>query len=138
MKYCQTCGAPNEPGVSYCQKCGGLSFAPTAPARIERPTGVTILGVIQIVGSIFGLVVGLTAAAFLGPFGLIIVPFAVLPMFFAVALFLGRDWARILMLIGAVLDIISIVGIIWGVVILWYLTRPRVVAYFKQPKGTWF
>lgn len=134
MKYCQTCGAPNDPGVSYCQKCGGVTFAPAAPATIPRPLGVTILGVIQIIGSLLILGAGLTIATFLGPLGLIVLPFTVLPLLFALALFTGRNWARILMLIGAVLDILSIAGIIWGIIILWYFTRPRVVAYFNQPK----
>jgi len=57
-----------------------------------------------------------------------------LSMIFAIALFTGRNWARILMIIGAVLDIITIAGILLGIILLWYLTRPRVVAYFKQPK----
>ena len=70
----------------------------------------------------------------MGLFGIIVIPFAVLALIFALALFSGRNWARILMLIGAVLDIISIAGIIWGIILLWYFTRPRVVAYFKQPK----
>jgi hypothetical protein len=103
-------------------------------SAIPRPLGVTILGIIQIIGSLFALVFGLTVAALLGPFGVIVLPFAVLPLVFALALFTGRNWARILMLIGAVLDILSIVGIIWGALLLWYLTRSNVVAYFKQPK----
>lgn len=134
VKYCQTCGAPNAPGVGYCQQCGGLTFAQTAPARIERPLGVTILGVIQILGSLVVLGVGLSTAVFLGPLSLIVIPFAAIPLLFALALFTGRNWARILMLIGAVLDIISIFGVLWGIIILWYFTRPRIVAYFKQPK----
>lgn len=105
-----------------------------APERIQRPLGVTIIGVLQIIGSIFTLVIGLGFAAILGPIGLIIIPFAVLPLVFAFGVFTGRNWARILMMIGAVLDILSIVGIIWGIIVLWYFTRPRVVAYFKQPK----
>lgn len=134
VKYCQKCGAANDAGVAYCQKCGEMHFGPVAPMKVSRPTGVTILGILQIVGSLFALAPGLGVAAFLGPLGLIIIPLAILPMVFAIALFTGRNWARILMLIGAVLDIISIVGIIWGAILLWYLTRPRVVAYFKQPK----
>lgn len=133
-KYCQKCGAANDAGVTYCQSCGNLTFGPAAPSRIARPTGVTIIGILQILGSLVALGVGLSAAAFLGPLGLIVIPFAIIPLIFAIGVFTGRNWARILMLIGAVLDIISIVGIIWGIVILWYFTRPRVVAYFKQPK----
>ena len=133
VKHCQQCGAPNDADVSYCQSCGAMNFRPTAPSRIQRPLGVTILGILQIIGSLIILVGGL-ASFVLGPIGLIIFPLALLPLIFAIALFTGRNWARILMLIGAVLDIISIAGIIWGVILLWYLTRPRVVAYFKQPK----
>ncbi len=72
--------------------------------------------------------------ASLGIFGFVIVVFGVLTLFFAVALLSGRNWARILILIGAVLDIISIVGIIWGAILLYYFTRRHVVAYFKAPK----
>ncbi len=111
-----------------------MSFGTMAPARIPRPTGVTIIGILQILGSLFVLIIGVGLAAFLGPLGLIVIPFAILPLIFALGVFTGRNWARILMLIGAVLDILSIVGIIWGVIVLWYFTRPRVVAYFKQPK----
>jgi len=134
VKYCQTCGAPNDAGVAYCQQCGGLSFGPAAPTKIARPTGVTIIGILQIIGSLIILAIGAFAATFLGPLGLIAIVFAVLPLIFAIGVFTGHNWARILMLIGAVLDILSIVGIVWGVIVLWYFTRPRVVAYFKQPK----
>jgi len=134
VKYCQKCGAPNDPGVSYCQKCGSMSFGSTAPARIERPLGVTIIGILQILGSLVFVAFGGLIAAFSGVLGLLIFPLALLPLIFAIGVFTGRNWARILMLIGAVLDIITIVGAIWGIIILWYFTRPRVVAYFKQPK----
>lgn len=70
-----------------------------------------ILGILQIIGSAIILLGGL-ASFVLGPIALIIFPLALLPMIFAVALFTGHNWARVLMMIGAVLDIISIVGII--------------------------
>ncbi|MCJ7770016.1 DUF1349 domain-containing protein, partial [Candidatus Bathyarchaeota archaeon] len=133
VKYCQQCGAPNDVGVSYCQSCGVIDFGPTAPSRIQRPLGITIIGIIQIIGSLLVLVFGLTFISS-GSLGLLMSMMALLPLIFAIALFTGHNWARILMLIGAVLDIISITGIVWGVILLWYLTRPRVVAYFKQPK----
>jgi hypothetical protein len=38
-------------------------------------------------------------------------------------------------LIGAIFDLPAIpIGTIFGIIILWYLTRPRVKAYFTQPK----
>ena len=133
VKYCQKCGAPNDIGVSYCQKCGEVRFSSSAPATITRPTGVTILAILQLIGSVIMIVTGI-GLAILGGFGLVIAIIGILELIFASALFSGRNWARTLMLVGAVLDIISIVGIIWGIILLWYMTRPRVVAYFKQPK----
>ncbi len=120
--------------MTYCQQCGGLNLGYAAPARIERPTGVTIIGVLQIIGSAIVISGALGLSVVIGPFAIVVMAFAVLPLIFALGVFTGRNWARILMLIGAVLDILSIAGIIWGVIILWYFTRPRVVAYFKQPK----
>ena len=70
----------------------------------------------------------------LGIFGVFVVLLGVLTLLFALALLSGRNWARMLMLIGAVLDIISIVGIIWGIILLWYFTRKNVVDYFKAAK----
>lgn len=70
----------------------------------------------------------------LGIFGAAVVLLGILTLLFSLALFSGRNWARILVLIGAVLDIISIVGILWGILLLWYFTRKHVVAYFKIPK----
>ncbi|HYB07140.1 MAG TPA: hypothetical protein VEB87_03175 [Nitrososphaerales archaeon] len=97
---------------------------------LQRPLGVTILAVLQILGSLAMIGIGLI----LGIFGVFVVILGVLTLLFALALLSGRNWARILMLIGAVLDIISIVGIIWGIVLLWYFTRRNVVEYFKAAK----
>jgi len=88
------------------------------------------LAVLQILGSLAMIGIGLI----LGIFGVFVVLLGVLTLLFALALLSGRNWARILMLIGAVLDIISIVGIIWGIILLWYFTRKNVVDYFKAAK----
>ena len=88
------------------------------------------MAVLQILGSLAMIGIGLI----LGIFGVFVVILGVLTLLFALALLSGRNWARILMLIGAVLDIISIVGIIWGIVLLWYFTRRNVVEYFKAAK----
>jgi zinc-ribbon domain len=143
LPFCPNCGKEFAGNVEFCPNCGrqvvGSSSAPSVatttvpPVAIQRPTGVTILAILQIIGSVITLVVGLGATVF-GVFGLVIVAFGVASMVFAFALLSGRNWARILMLVGAVVDILSIVGIIWGIILLWYLTRPHVVAYFKQPK----
>lgn len=88
------------------------------------------MAVLQILGSLAMIGIGLI----LGIFGVFVVLLGVLTLLFALALLSGRNWARMLMLIGAVLDIISIVGIIWGIILLWYFTRKNVVDYFKAAK----
>lgn len=88
------------------------------------------MAVLQIIGSLIMIGIGLA----LGIFGTFVVLAGVLTLLFSLALLSGRNWARILILIGAVFDIISIVGIIWGIILLWYFTRKNVVAYFKAPK----
>ena len=57
----------------------------------------------------------------------------------------GKDWARIIMIIFLILGIISglfpliyldisgLVGVAIDIIIIYYLTRPHVVAFFKQP-----
>lgn len=152
VMYCQECGSIVPNGVMYCPNCGSTRFAPVPPARLERPAGVTILGIVQIIFSIIDLMIGvvlggafLTSAGFAGASGLggifaaigvIFIVAGALSFIFAIAFFTGRNWGRILMMIGAVLELFAIpVGTIIGIIVLWYLTRPRVRAYFKQPKG---
>lgn len=142
MPYCPNCGKAYTEGAAFCPSCGSplRAATPAIPSTppptyagqgpVQRPTGVTILAALQIVGSVVDIALGL----FLGIFGFVIVVFGVLTLFFALALLSGRNWARLLILVGAVLDIISIVGIIWGAILLYYFTRPHVVAYFKAPK----
>jgi hypothetical protein len=138
-KYCQVCGYLNPAGVIYCQQCGSNQFGQNPPARIQRPTGVTILGILQIIFAIVELFIGLFIATFISLFfpgiGILIIIISLLPLFFAIAFLTGRNWGRILMMIGAVLELLNFpVGTAIGIIVLYYLTRPRVVAYFKQPR----
>ncbi|MDG6915513.1 MAG: hypothetical protein JRM90_06045 [Nitrososphaerota archaeon] len=118
-------------------KARGLASAPAAaqrapsPGRPERPLGVTLLAALQILGSLIEIGVGLA----FGIFGSALLILGALSLVFAVALLSGRNWARILMLVGAVLDILSIVGIVWGAILLYYFTRRHVVEYFKATNG---
>ena len=147
MPFCPLWGSAYTEGASaFCPSCGRPLQAvgapppaamegerqaqPSPPPPPTRPTGVTILAAFQILGSVIEIGAGLL----LGIFGSFVLLLGVLTLFFALALLSGRNWARILILIGAVLDIISIVGIIWGAILLYYFTRPHVVAYFKAPK----
>lgn len=102
----------------------------------ERPLGVAIIGILQILGSsvllAIALFFGINLITFVPHFSIIIIAVSALSLIFAIAFFTGQNWARILMMIGAVLDIISIIGIIWGIILLWYLTRHNVRMYFTQ------
>ena len=149
MTACPNCGREYTEGAPFCPNCGRPLQVATAPgtsigpapvtgqisnppnvATVQRPTGVTVLAALQIFGSLIMISVGLV----LGVLGVPIILFGVLTLLFSLALLSGRNWARILILIGAVLDIISIVGIVWGIILLWYFTRKHVVAYFKASK----
>ncbi|MGC8622361.1 MAG: hypothetical protein ACP5UC_00130 [Candidatus Micrarchaeia archaeon] len=108
------------------------------PGPKIRPTGVTILAILQILGGIAYLAIGLTSSAlFKGLIGgallFILVPIGLFALITGIALFTGKNWARILALIGGVLELIDIpIGTIVGIIILWYFTRPNVKAYFGK------
>ena len=104
------------------------------PTKMERPLGVTIIGILQILGAIVYILIGTIYTAIFPLLGLILLPIGVIALIVGVALFTGKNWARILMIILGVLDIISIVGVIIGIIIVVYFRRQNVVAYFKQNK----
>lgn len=138
-KYCQKCGAPNDPNAAYCTQCGDVNFGQFPPGRIERPVGVTVIAILQILASLgtiaAGFFIGAIIPVFGGAFGLFIIAIGVITLLIAIALFTGRNWARLLNIVFAVIDLINFpIGTIIGIIFLIYLTRPRVVAYFKQPR----
>lgn len=149
--YCQDCGSLVPYGTLYCPSCGSNKLGPHPPQRLTRPTGVLVLGIVQIIFALIDLVIGLVAGGFLftaggvaggaiggllAVLGIVFVVSGILSTVFAIAFLTGRNWGRILMMIGAVLELFAIpIGTIIGIIVLWYLTRPRVRAYFKQPKG---
>ena len=105
-----------------------------------RPLGVTILAILQILAGIVYLLGGSVVAAALtavvsglaGLLGIIFVVVGLIEIVIGISLFTGKNWARILVLIGAVIDLIGFpIGTIFGIILLIYFTRPKVVAYFK-------
>lgn len=103
------------------------------------PAGVAILAILQMLGSLLTIFVGLTAGAIIpvfGPaFGLVVAGIGFITLICAIALFTGRNWARILNMVFAAINLISFpIGTIIGIIFLIYFTRPHVVAYFKQPR----
>lgn len=139
-KYCQSCGTPNDPNASYCVRCGSVSFGTGAAHSISRPLGVTVLAILQMLASLVTIFVGLTIGAIFpfigGLFSLFVIGVGVITLLLAIALFSGRNWARILNMIFAVIDLFNFpIGTIIGIIFLIYFTRPGVVAYFRQPRA---
>ncbi len=125
---------------------------PPAPMQKERPTGVTILAVLYMIGGISVLIGGFLISIILGDFmssmsslggvevdaGLPMicwVVFLVIALFYfliAFGLLKGKKWARTLAIIFAIIGLINIpIGTIISIIILIYLFKPEVKAYFQ-------
>lgn len=124
-----------------------------------RPTGITILGIFYMLGGIvwifLALMFGVISVGFMGSSmmsglaGLggaiagIAVFVAIIEFVIAGALFSGKSWGRIVVIIFAILDLIgqaasllagNIFGIIFGIldlIVLYYMWRPHVMEYFQ-------
>ena len=126
-------------------------------AQKSRPTGVTILGILHAIAGAFaiiGVLLGvtlMTAGAFqdasifgAGSLVVVIAGFLAAVNFgIAGALFSGKSWGRTIVIILAIISLItgiisiisgeagSVFSIILNVIILWYMRRPHVIAYFQ-------
>ncbi len=123
----------------------------------ERPLGIVILVILQVIGGIFWL--GASASAFMGAgvaamvpvfgwlaggililLGLIALFLGLLSFFVAYGLWGGRPWAWTLAILFAILGVImgilslpgGILNILIGIVIIYYLTRPHVKTFFGK------
>ncbi len=138
-----------------------------------RPTGVTVLGVLEILGGILllaggalllalGAIVGSSSFASqypnlagystgtlsalfyaLGIYGLV---FGIIALVVGIGFFSGRGWAWTLAIVFGIIDIVitiveivigfssptGIFGVIIQIIIIYYLTRPHVKAYFGK------
>ena len=149
-QFCPSCGAPVS-GQASSSSSGSMpqmppssgSSMPVSP--MQRPTGVTILAVLAVIGGLallgFGAVAGTLVGSFLPGLGTVIavvfVIFALIQFGIAYGYWVGASWAWWLGFIGAILDIVSIIalnvfGLIIGVIMLYYLTRPHVKMWFHQ------
>jgi len=116
-----------------------------------RPTGVTILVILMAISgtfviligllfSTYAAIVGIDTGAFLGVISGVLVILGIATLVMAWGLEKGKSWAwsitRILVIISIVFDIISqnVIGLIIDGVILYYLYRPVVKAYFGKSK----
>lgn len=137
-------------------------FSMVTLGAVPRPTGVAILAILGFLGGAIVLIGGLGAlagAAFLATYfqnlfgaigaiiatviGITLLITALIVLLLSWGLWAGKNWARILVIIGNILFILlnllsivaspasAIIGIIIDALIIFYLTRPGVAAYFK-------
>jgi len=156
-------GNPEEIKNIQCPNCG-LKGKFTFPKEIEeahvfeeideRPLGVTILAVFQIIAIILSIIVLIAIPLiFFEPmndsFGLPLVGILFLYSFFmlpislvlAYGLFTGEEWARFSLVLIEITSVIAsfirvdIISATIPVFIIWYLYKPHVKKYFKTKEG---
>ncbi len=113
----------------------------------SRPLGVTVIGAIAVVGGLFGILGGLTALSGAEPaiLGAVVLVFAFFGFLLGWGFLAGRGWAWALGILVYVLSLplglaeISLGGagsfgggvrVVLGLLILYYLMRPHVKAFF--------
>lgn len=127
---------------------------------MARPIGITILAVLELISGIIFLMAaiaigaiasmggpsmfGMMASAIGGFIAAILVILAIFAFIISGALFSGKKWGRTIVIIFSIIDLIlnavSIVGgnvfsfadIILNLIILYYMWRPHVMAYFNS------
>jgi zinc-ribbon domain len=114
----------------------------------KRPTGVTVLAILEILGGLAGLGTGAlligNASTLYSAFGGLALVFGILSLILGVGFLGGKGWAWTLGIVIGVLSIIrslaeaaigfygDIVGIIFPIIIIYYLMRPHVKAFFGK------
>jgi hypothetical protein len=148
--YCTGCGAKIEQNSKFCSGCGrAISLAAAqettttaaAGTSASRPDGVTIIAILCILAGIGEFIFTAIGG---GAIGVILIPVGIVYFVVAYGLLKGRPWAWtltvILSIIGivlsvitiAILGILSLINIILEAIILYYLYRAHVKAYFGK------
>lgn len=177
MGFCPSCGK-EVTEENFCPACGKPLTAPTKSTvesdrtGNDRPTGITVLGILQI---IIGIILAISAAFlgafsgmignmmyqhmdnnmmwgmgpdFLGTLGGVIAIFlgilAGISFLIAWALFSAKRWGRTLVIVFSIIDLVfaaaslfsgngfGVASIILDAIILYYMWRPHVIAYFNK------
>jgi hypothetical protein len=152
---CPECGTMNTPDSVFCAACGAslatatpkptetttappppppsTTVPPPAPtvSPVERPQGVTILGVLAVVAAILQIITGLILAALTDSGGFIVL-FLIIGIFYFITgwgLLNLKKWSWYIALILALIGLIGIpIGTIISIIVLWYLFKTK--SYF--------
>jgi hypothetical protein len=146
--FCPNCGAnlqsptpstPNQyPQYQAQQPTQPTPPPPPPPQQPQRPTGVVILTILEVIAAVYTLFAGAAAGtllAFAAPvlagLGGLFILIGLVELLLAWGLYTGKNWARIVAIIFAILGLLAIpIGTIISIIILYYLTRPHVKAFF--------
>ncbi len=136
------------------------------PVQSERPTGITVFGIIYIIfgilmlmtvtmmvaftsmmggySSVIGNMMGSTMTVFGGVIGIGVGILASIEFMLAVALFAGKRWGRITIIVLSIIDLIvhcltlalgnlfAIPHIVLDLIVLFYMWKHSVVSYFNK------
>ena len=111
----------------------GDVFAPTrSVSKGVRPDGISLIAVLLLlVGApalMFGLIFG--ALPFIGIFGIIVDSVGIAALLLGWGVYTYREWARVGMLVISVLLCITIIGLVIGGPIFWYLEQKHIKRMF--------
>lgn len=159
MTFCPSCGKEFTADENFCSGCGKPRFSQTPSVGI--PTGITVLGMLQI---ILGIVLAVFAVMIMvmssmvggysyfgdvtsivgGAITAVLVVLAAFSFLIASALFSGKKWGRTIVIVFSIVNIVmdassmmvgnvfGIGGIILNGIVLYYMWRPNVIAYFTK------
>jgi hypothetical protein len=159
VTFCPSCGKEFTADENFCSGCGKPRFSQTPSVGI--PTGVTVLGMLQI---ILGIVLAVFAVMIMvmssmvggysyfgdvtsivgGAITAVLVVLAAFSFLIASALFSGKKWGRTIVIVFSIVNIVidassmmvgnvfGIGGIILNGIVLYYMWRPHVIAYFTK------
>ncbi len=117
----------------------------------ERPLGVTILGILWLLGGLFWITGGFIAGGILNlaglgtlaaTFGVILLVIGIIDLLLGIGCFMAWSWVWVVGIIAVIINILvclvslftggsgAIIGLIIAVIIGWYVYQPKVKAYF--------
>lgn len=159
MTFCPSCGKEFTADENFCPGCGKPRFMQTPKAGI--PTGITVLGMLQI---ILGIILAVFAVMVMvmssvvgnysyfgdvtsivgGAITAVLMVLAAFSFLIASALFSGKKWGRTIVIVFSIVNLVMgaasmMVGNVFGIggmilngIVLYYMWRPHVIAYFTK------
>lgn len=135
--HCTRCGSPVDGKAAFCGVCG----APTGDITLARPRVVTVLAVLQFIGGVLAVALGLITLASGSVAGMPGAPGLMAALFLGlgipqlvcgIGLWTLRPWGRTLQIVLAVIGLLAFpFGTILSALILWLFLEPGAKALFS-------